>query len=104
LELVFGRWRSPPRLCSDRPSCGGSGITLLDSVSEPYTGAMPSDHRLASQDILTDVLYAFDNAGNPRYSMALCGRAKKNWIRHDEIRLVDQLVWVIVIGDRLCFQ
>src|SRR5271170_1008574 len=43
------------------------GRALLDTI-EPYRAK-----------ILTDVLWSFDADGAPVYSMALCGRAKKNW-------------------------
>src|SRR5271155_5869957 len=33
--------------------------------------------------ILTDVLWSFGDDGAPVYSMALCGRAKKNWKTSD---------------------
>ena len=47
------------------------GSRLL-SVIEPYR-----------QAILSDALYTFNEDGSPRYSMALCGRAKKNWKTSD---------------------
>ena len=43
------------------------GRPLLDTI-EPYR-----------REILTDVLWTFDADGAPRFNMALCGRAKKNW-------------------------
>lgn len=43
------------------------GRPLLDTI-EPYR-----------RDIFTKVLFTFDPDGNPRYTLSLCGRAKKNW-------------------------
>ena len=40
---------------------------LLDTI-EPYR-----------RTILRNVLYSFELDGSPRYNLALCGRAKKNW-------------------------
>jgi len=46
---------------------------LLETI-EPYR-----------QRIMTSVLYTFEPDGAPRYSLALCGRAKKNWKTADLI-------------------
>ena len=43
------------------------GRPLMDTI-EPYR-----------QQVFDDVLATFDDNGCPRYSLALCGRAKKNW-------------------------
>ena len=43
------------------------GRPLLDTI-EPYR-----------RRILRDVLFTFEPDGSPRYNLALCGRAKKNW-------------------------
>lgn len=59
------------------------GRPLLDTI-EPYR-----------REIFTEALYSFDPDGRPRYSMALCGRAKKNWKTSDLILagLYRFLVW-----------
>jgi len=44
-----------------------NGRPLIDTI-EPYRRA-----------IFSDALFSFDPDGRPRYSLALCGRAKKNW-------------------------
>ena len=44
-----------------------NGRPLLDTI-EPYR-----------RTILRDVLFSFEPDGSPRYNLALCGRAKKNW-------------------------
>jgi hypothetical protein len=46
---------------------------LLDTI-EPYR-----------RRIFTEALYTFDADGRPRYNLALCGRAKKNWKTSDLI-------------------
>jgi hypothetical protein len=58
------------------------GKPLLDTI-EPYR-----------RRIFTDVLYSFDG-DRPRYNLALCGRAKKNWKTADLILagLYRMLVW-----------
>jgi hypothetical protein len=58
------------------------GRPLLDTI-EPYR-----------RQIFTDVLYAFDG-DRPRYNLAVCGRAKKNWKTTDLIlaALCRFLVW-----------
>jgi hypothetical protein len=45
--------------------------------------------------IFMDILYTFDEVGNPLYSMALTGRAKKNWKSADLVlaALYRFLVW-----------
>lgn len=48
-----------------------NGAPLLDTV-EPYR-----------REIFTQTLYTFDDDGTPRYNLALCGRAKKNWKTSD---------------------
>jgi hypothetical protein len=47
------------------------GRSLLETI-EPYRRA-----------ILGDVLFTFEADGRPRYNLALCGRAKKNWKSSD---------------------
>jgi len=47
------------------------GRPLMDTI-EPYR-----------REIFSRVLYSFDGDGHPAYSMALCGRAKKNWKTSD---------------------
>lgn len=49
------------------------GRRLVDTI-EPYR-----------QAIFNDVLYTFDRDGRPRFNLALCGRAKKNWKTADLI-------------------
>jgi hypothetical protein len=58
------------------------GRSLLDTI-EPYR-----------RQIFTDVLYTFDDVW-PRYNLAVCGRAKKNWKTADLILagLYRLLVW-----------
>jgi hypothetical protein len=65
------------------------GRPLLDTI-EPYRRA-----------IFTEALYSFDPDGRPRYSMALCGRAKKNWKTSDLIlaALYRFLAWPSVQGN-----
>jgi hypothetical protein len=59
------------------------GRPLLDTI-EPYRRA-----------IFSESLYTFDADGNPQYSLALCGRAKKNWKTSDLVLagLYKFLVW-----------
>lgn len=56
------------------------------------------------QQILTDVLWTFDDDGAPRYNMALCGRAKKNWKTADLslAAIYRFLAWPSVAGND-CF-
>lgn len=49
------------------------GRPLLQTI-EPYR-----------RKVFSDVLYTFDSDGRPTYSLALCGRAKKNWKTSDLI-------------------
>lgn len=49
------------------------GRPLLDTI-EPYR-----------RQILVDVLYTAGDGGEPKYSLALCGRGKKNWKTSDLI-------------------
>jgi hypothetical protein len=59
------------------------GRPLLETI-EPYR-----------RKIFEDVLYTFGDDGAPRYNMALCGRAKKNWKTSDLVlaALYRFLVW-----------
>ena len=50
-----------------------NGRPLLDTI-EPYR-----------REILETVLFTFDPSGAPRYNLALCGRAKKDWKTSDLI-------------------
>jgi hypothetical protein len=65
------------------------GRPLLDTI-EPYR-----------QRIFTEALYTFDPDGRPRYSLALCGRAKKNWKTSDLVlgALYKFLAWPSVRGN-----
>jgi hypothetical protein len=51
--------------------------------------------------IFMDVLYTFDEGGNPKYSMAVTGRGKKNWKSVDLIlaAFYRLLVWRSVYGN-----
>src|SRR4051812_8651404 len=65
------------------------GRPLLDTI-EPYR-----------QRIFSEALYTFDPDGRPRYSLALCGRAKKNWKTSDLVlaALYRFLAWPSVRGN-----
>lgn len=56
------------------------------------------------RDAFEAVLYTFDDEGRPKYNLALCGRAKKNWKTSDLIlaALYRFLVWPSAAGND-CF-
>jgi hypothetical protein len=68
------------------------GRPLLATI-EPYRRA-----------IFSEALYTFDEDGRPRYTMALCGRAKKNWKTADLClaALYKFLIWLSPQGND-CF-